>query len=201
MALEWLVSLSFIVCFLCKSGRSSSHVHIDSYLQPQPQGYTGNQSSTFPASHGQAASFFMATGVQQEFAFIPDDFSGTYVVNVESNTTRTLPPPTTKDTKSSYVASITSLVQLDSAGAVSFMPYVPGDSSTDSSTTWSSVKALAALPLPSSSTSGSNPQVTGNTYSGKNGTSEPAKDGASSTHTVTSGLVGLAVLFAILGFL
>jgi hypothetical protein len=71
--------------------------HLVSYLQPQPQPY-----GKFPATHGQAASFFMNSGVrsgdiiaayllntglsyqvQQEFAFIPDDGSATYVINVE----------------------------------------------------------------------------------------------------------------------
>ena len=39
---------------------------------------------SFPNSHGKTASFFLESGVQQErFAFIPDDGSPTYVVNVE----------------------------------------------------------------------------------------------------------------------
>ena len=51
---------------------------IVSYMQPAPQ-----PMGTFPTSHGKTASFFLTTGVQQEFAFIPDDGSATYVVNVE----------------------------------------------------------------------------------------------------------------------
>ena len=47
-------------------------------MQPAPQ-----PMGTFPTSHGKTASFFLTTGVQQEFAFIPDDGSATYVVNVE----------------------------------------------------------------------------------------------------------------------
>ncbi|KAG6876442.1 hypothetical protein C0993_003144 [Termitomyces sp. T159_Od127] len=49
-----------------------------SFMQPEPQPY-----GKFPATHGQATSFFMESGVQQEFAFIPDDGSATYVINVE----------------------------------------------------------------------------------------------------------------------
>ena len=47
-------------------------------MQPAPQSM-GN----FPTSHGKTASFFLEAGVQQEFVFIPDDGSTTYVVNVE----------------------------------------------------------------------------------------------------------------------
>ena len=51
---------------------------IVSYMQPAPQSM-----GSFPTSHGKTASFFQSTGVQQEFAFIPDDGSSTFVVNVE----------------------------------------------------------------------------------------------------------------------
>lgn len=177
---------------------SCSHVHLVSYLQPDPQNYPGDK--TFPAAHGQTASFFKASGVQQEFAFIPDDFSGTYVINVENNSTQTLTPPTVKDTKSSYVAGITSLLQLDSTGAVSFVLYAPDDSSTNAKASWSSVKALAAVAPPNShSSSASTPQVTGATGNTNTHTSE-SSDGALSNHAVTSGLVGLSVLFAVLSF-
>lgn len=37
----------------------------------------------FPTTHGKAASFFLDADVQHEFAFIPDDGSATYVINVE----------------------------------------------------------------------------------------------------------------------
>ena len=173
-------------------GIGFSLTHLVSYLQPDLQDYPGEK--TFPAAHGQTASFFKQTGPQQEFAYIPDDFSGTYVINVENNSTRTLPPPMVKDTKSSYVAGITSLVQLDSTGGVSFVPYVPGKSSDNANATWSTIKALAGLASPSTSTSG-NPQATG-----AGGTKTSQSDGALSSHTVTSGLFGISVLFAILGF-
>ena len=87
----------------------------------------------------------MQTGVQQEFAYIPDDYSATYVVNVENNSTRTLPSPSVKDTKSSYTAGITSLVQLDSTGLVYFVPYVPGN---DSSANANAAGATSRLSLP-----------------------------------------------------
>jgi len=175
-----------------------------SYFQPEVQSYPGDK--TFPAVHGQATSFFNQTGVQEEFAFIPEDFSATYVINVENNSTRTLPPPTVQDAKSSYVAGITSLVQLDSTGSVHFVPYTPGDATTNANAVWSTVKSLVGLAsssnLQSNTTSNStsnnqssNPSAPGNTE-----TTHPDTDGASSSYTVTSGLVSLVVLFAILGF-
>ena len=151
----------------------------------------------FPAVHGQATSFFKESGVQQEFAFIADDFSATYVINVENNSTRTLAPPAVKDAKASYVAGITSLVQLDSTGAVSFVPCTTGEYSKSSDATWSTVKALASIPpLQSSGTStSSGPKVTNN---GSTNTSDSG--GALSNYAITTGLVGLSALFAVLGF-
>lgn len=173
-------------------------MHPVSYLQPEVQSYPGNK--TFPAAHGQTASFFEATGVQQEFAFIPDDFSGTYVINVENNSTRTFAPPTVKDPKSSYVAGITSLVQLDSTGAVSFFPYPPGNSSTNVDAAWSSVEALAAVAPPKSSSSPtSSPRPTGTGSTGNTETSDHSS--GKSNYAVTFGLAGLSALLAILSFL
>jgi hypothetical protein len=47
-------------------------------MQPAPQSM-----GSFPTSHGKTASFFLTGTVQEEFAFIPDDGSNTYVVNVQ----------------------------------------------------------------------------------------------------------------------
>jgi hypothetical protein len=187
--------------FPFQSESSNSHMQLDSYFQPEIQNYPGDK--TFPAIHGQATSFFMDTGVQQEFAYIPDDFSATYVINVENNSTRTLPPPTSKDTGSSYVAGITSLVQLDSTGAVSFVPYVPGDVNANANASWSNVKSLAGLVSSYNlqSNSSANNRANNTTTPGNTGTTTPSDaDGASSNFPVAPGLVGLAVLFAILGF-
>lgn len=176
---------------------------LDAYLQPDAQDYPGDK--TFPALHGQATSFFMDTGVQQEFAFFPEDFSATYVINVENNSTKTLPPPAVKDTQSSYVAGITSLVQLDSTGSVSFLPYVPGDANANANAAWSSVKSLSGLVSSynlqsNQSNSNSNSNNRGNNTGSPGNTETTHADGALSSFPVASGLVGLAVLFAILGF-
>lgn len=130
-----------------------------SYFQPEPQPYPLSDGGAFPNTHGQTASLFQDTGVQQEFAFIPDDGSATYVINVETNTTQSLPGPTTKDAKATYAAGITSIVQLDSTGALTFLPYKQGDVQTNSNAAWTKVANVAAVAsagaTPSGSASGS----------------------------------------------
>lgn len=88
--------------FAFSSCQSLSLTHISplnvvSFFQPEPQSY-GN----FPATHGRAFDIFKNEGVsgiiiymndtnnttrtsqvQTEFAFIPDDGSATYIINVE----------------------------------------------------------------------------------------------------------------------
>ncbi|KAM5533881.1 hypothetical protein V8D89_012421 [Ganoderma adspersum] len=152
-----------------------------SFFQPQAQAYSG---ATFPASHGQATSFFQDSGVQQEFAFIPDDFSDVYVINVETNTTATLAPPSSKDTKARYAASITALVQLDSSGTVSYIPYKQGDTSTNSAAKWASVANIgAAVPASSASASASGSSATGTSHGSSAGA--PAGTRQSGTSTAT----------------
>ncbi|KAF9043206.1 hypothetical protein BJ165DRAFT_1483332 [Panaeolus papilionaceus] len=131
-----------------------------SFMQPTPQSY----GAQFPSTHGQAASFFLDQGVQQEFAFIPDDGSNTYVINVETNTTKTLTGPLVKDPFATYSASTTALVQLTSDGKVAFLAYDP--KATTSGGTWASISKLPnAL-----STSGSGSSGSGSSGSGSSGT-------------------------------
>ncbi|KAI0341478.1 hypothetical protein BDW22DRAFT_1359054 [Trametopsis cervina] len=149
-----------------------------SFFQPDPQSYPLPDGSTFPATHGQTTSFFQSSGVQQEFAFIPDDGSATYVINVESNSTQSLAGPSTKDAAATYAASITALVQLDSKGAVSFLPYKQGDEATNSKAAWASVANIAAaVPAGSTSTSGSS---NSSTTKGSNGSNSSTSTGSGS---------------------
>ncbi|KIM55728.1 hypothetical protein SCLCIDRAFT_285481 [Scleroderma citrinum Foug A] len=109
-----------------------------SYFQPQAQAYPLPNGSAFPATFGQTASFFQQNNtVQQEFAFVPQDSSATYVINVETNTTQALAGPTVQDSKATYFAGVTSLLQLTSNGVVYFLPYTEGDDSTNAAATWS----------------------------------------------------------------
>lgn len=93
-----------------------------SWMQPTIQSYG---TPAFPNTHGKAASIFQpeGQGVQTEFAFIPDDGSATYVVNVLSNTTKSLSGPPKADPLASYYASTNAIVQLTSDGKVSYLPY------------------------------------------------------------------------------
>ncbi|KAG9311614.1 hypothetical protein JVU11DRAFT_7824 [Chiua virens] len=120
-----------------------------SYFQPQSQAYPLTNGGSFPATYGQATSFFQDNGVQQEFAFIPSDSSAVYVINVETNTTQQLAAPTIKDPKATYFASTNSLVQLSSNGTVSFLPYQEGDTSVNAAAPWSTVQSLASAAPPS----------------------------------------------------
>ncbi|KAJ1302075.1 hypothetical protein OPQ81_000908 [Rhizoctonia solani] len=65
------------------------------YWQPEIQSYPGvNGGATFPQKHGQVASFFTGdTQAQKKWAFIPDDLSGTYISDINSNSTTAFPGP------------------------------------------------------------------------------------------------------------
>ncbi|KAI6006930.1 hypothetical protein EDD15DRAFT_2115260, partial [Pisolithus albus] len=146
-----------------------------SYFQPEAQAYPLPNGSAFPATYGQATSFFQPSDVQQEFAFIPQDSSAVYVINVETNTTQALAGPTYKDPEATYFASITALVQLTSNGTVSFLPYQEGNTSVNAAATWTPVSVLASAAPPSTATASSTatgtkggPSSTG-TSSGSNG--------------------------------
>ncbi|TDL24667.1 hypothetical protein BD410DRAFT_786206 [Rickenella mellea] len=205
--------------FLDVSGLSAGQAFIFvihfSFFQPTAQSYPSQSGSDFPLQHGQTASFFQKQGVQQEFAFIPDDGSTTYVVNVETNSTQALPGPATKDPNARYFAGITSLVQLDSQGNVAFLPYTQGDVSANSKATWSKVTSLptgkttggiagspngtstsvsgTGTPKNSGSTTGAASQATG---SGANGSSSGAMGRATSVSIAV--VLGMAVVVALL---
>lgn len=166
-----------------------------SFMQPAPQVY-GN----FPNSHGKTASFFLDQGVQQEFAYIPDDGSATYVVNVETNTTKTLTGPPTTDPFASYYASTSALVQLTTDGKVAFLAYDPA--TTTSGGTWTPISKLPTPSFASGGGSGSNgtgPSSSsggGSLSNGGNNTTNGAKTG-----DAASVVLGAAGLKATLGAL
>jgi hypothetical protein len=160
-----------------------------SFFQPEAQSY-GN----FPATHGQATSFFQDVGVQEEFAFIPDDGSATYIINVETNTTQTLAGPTTKDPLATYFASTTSLVQL-SSGAVSYLPYNPNTTSANSAASWSIVKNLASV-VPVLSSGAASPTGTASAKP-TNTTGGTTGGGSGKNEAASSRLVGLGMSVAV----
>jgi hypothetical protein len=171
-----------------------------SFMQPTPQSF-GN----FPTTHGKTASFFLDTGVQQEFAFIPDDGSATYVINVETNTTKTLTGPT-QDAFATYSASTSALVQLSTSGKVSFLAYNPN--TTTSGGSWTLISQLPQALFTSGSTtsasgsaSGSSPTSTSSSSSSTNGASKSA---SSSIRTIAGSgdvrLMASMALGVLLGF-
>ncbi|VDB95588.1 unnamed protein product [Peniophora sp. CBMAI 1063] len=155
-----------------------------SFFQPDAQAYPSSSGSTvLPAQHGKTSSFFQAAGVQQEFAYIPDDGSATYVVNVESNTTQTVAGPSSKDASAFYFAGLTALVQVDSAGAVSYLPYNQNDTAANAAAKWTSVANLAsAAPASSAAASGTGTaKATGTgSASSASGTGSSSSSGSSS---------------------
>ncbi|KAF9459134.1 hypothetical protein BDZ94DRAFT_1384292 [Collybia nuda] len=167
-----------------------------SFMQPEPQSY-GN----FPATHGQATSFFKDTGVQQEFAFIPDDGSAVYVINVETNTTQTLKGPTVKDPNASYFASIDSLIQLSSSGSVSYIPYKADTPSANSAASWTSLSILpSAASSDSDSDSGSGSSGSGSSSGGQGSGSSGTPSGSARGAAATSGGVSATLPSISTGF-
>ncbi|KAG8216554.1 hypothetical protein J3R82DRAFT_6735 [Butyriboletus roseoflavus] len=170
-----------------------------SYFQPQPQAYPLPSGGAFPATYGQATSFFQDSGVQQEFAFIPQDSSAVYVINVETNTTQQLAGPTIKDSKATYFASTNSLIQLTSNGTVSFLPYQEGNTSVNAAASWSIVKSLASAAPPSASSASASGTQTAS-GSSSTGTNSGSTSRALSGSTIHASLV-LATLLGAMAYL
>ncbi|EIM82085.1 uncharacterized protein STEHIDRAFT_141989 [Stereum hirsutum FP-91666 SS1] len=161
-----------------------------SYFQPEAQSYPASSGDSFPATHGKATSLFQASGVQQEFVFIPDDGSATYVINVETNSTQVLAGPSTKDASAFYFGGLSSIVQLDSTGAVSYLPYNQNDTTANAAAAWTKVSAIesAAPPSSSSASASGSASATGS----KSGSSTGTISGATSSST-SSGSTSAAV--------
>ncbi|KZP28126.1 hypothetical protein FIBSPDRAFT_817720 [Athelia psychrophila] len=182
-----------------------------SWYQPFSQTYPlVSGSGTVPNSPGQVSSLFQVDNtVQHEFAYVPQDSSNTYVINVMNNNTQQLAGPTTKDPLATYFAGVTSLVQLSSSGAVSFLPYIENNNGANSAAAWTPVAALAAAAPASSSSSAAPSSASGKssgTSTAKAGSSTAQAagagvNGASASHRVSNtlaGLLGLAALACLL---
>lgn len=100
-----------------------------------------NGKGTFPQKYGSALSLFQPDNVdQKEFAFFPQDGSGSYVINILTNTTLVLPSPPSKDPSALYAGCATSLVQLDGSKTLSYLPYVQG--SAQLPTAWKKIGSV-----------------------------------------------------------
>jgi hypothetical protein len=151
-----------------------------SYLQPASQNF-GN----FPNTYGKTASFFQDTGVQQEFAFIPSDGSATYVINVLTNTTKTLTGPPIQDPFATYSASTSALVQLTTSGKVAYLAY--NENTTTSGGTWATISQLPVATFSTSNSSSST--VSGSASRGTSTASSSSAPGTSGSPSA-SGAVG-----------
>jgi len=169
-----------------------------SFMQPTPQAY---RPASFPTLHGKAVSIFQpeGEGVQTEFAFVPDDFSGTYIVNVVSNTTKTLTAPPKVDLGASFAASTNAIVILGSDGVVRSLAY---DSSNNTSGgTWKTVSKLPIADFASSFL------PVGNGANSSNSTSGSSNSSSSQTSDVPTGMnpsiitwsVLVAITFSLIG--
>ncbi|KAL5477008.1 hypothetical protein ACEPAI_3195 [Sanghuangporus weigelae] len=167
-----------------------------SFFQPEAQSY----GSDFPQTHGRTASFFQTDGVQQEFAFMPDDGSATYVINVENNSTQTLAGPSVKDAGAKYFAGVTGLVQLSAAqGELQFLPYTQGsDNSAASWTRITSVSVPAGSDSSSSNSSAGSSSATGSSTGSGANASSTSSSAASATAAGMQALMTLVALIAVL---
>jgi len=147
-----------------------------SFMQPEPQKY-----GQFPNTHGQTASFFKDTGVQTKFAFIPEDGSATYVIDVTTNSTETLKAPSTKDPKATYFASTNALVQLSSSGSVSYLAFDSEAAAKNAGADWVAIKTLPVATTsssPSRSGSSSSPSSTSSAHGATSSSPSSPNSGA-----------------------
>lgn len=180
------------------AGSADIYVIHFNYFQPDAQAFP-TSNGVIPATSGQTASFFQDQGVQEAFAFIPSDSSATYVLNVQSNTTQTLAGPSTKDAGATYFAGINSLVQLDSKGGVSYLPFNPSDASANAAAQWSKVGSLAKAAPPSSSVSSSSSATSSSGTTKQSGSSNSSSSSAGSSSNGAAAVAPRGIVWAILG--
>jgi hypothetical protein len=135
------------------------------------------------------------------FAYIPDDGSATYVLNVETNQTQVLAGPSKKDANATYFASINALVQLDSQGDVSYLLVSSNDTNANSAAKWNKVVSLAnsapATGVALDATTSVNNNTAKPTQSSSSSTGKSSSNGAGpvvAPGSLLGGLVSAAML-------
>jgi len=183
------------------AGSASIYVIHYNYFQPESQAFPTTSGGTIPAAHGKTASFFQTQGVQEMFAYIPDDGSATYVLNVETNQTQVLAGPSKKDANATYFASINALVQLDSQGDVSYLLVSSNDTNANSAAKWNKVVSLAnsapATGVALDATTSVNNNTAKPTQSSSSSTGKSSSNGAGpvvAPGSLLGGLVSAAML-------
>ncbi|EJT99355.1 hypothetical protein DACRYDRAFT_23912 [Dacryopinax primogenitus] len=177
-----------------QAGQANIFVIHFSYFQPEVQSYpAASGSQTFPETHGQVTSFFDPNNlVQQQFAFIPDDNSAVYIVNVENNSTISLTGPT-DTTASTFAASTSALVQLTSSGSVYYMPF--GQANPGAQNTWTLISNFGTAASGSNGSSNGTTSQTGASQTAHgSSTASPSGSGSSSSPSAGSAKGGAAGL-------
>ncbi|KAL7419792.1 hypothetical protein Q5752_005708 [Cryptotrichosporon argae] len=172
-----------------------------SYFQPNAQTFNATSGSNFPDTSGQAFSIpDAANDVPYQIVFVPDDFSGSYVVTHWTdlsnyattsdapmalslvNSTQTLPAPTSQDAQAAYAASDTALVQIDADGNIYYMlSAVNADYTVASSPSWTKMSyQLSGGSVSSSSIASASASTSGSASTTISGSSATAS-GASAT--------------------
>ncbi|KAJ9126248.1 hypothetical protein QFC24_001974 [Naganishia onofrii] len=125
------------------AGSANMFVVHYSYFQPEAVAYktVNNAAANFPTQHGKAIGVPTTDNSAGDvMVFVPDDFSNSYVVTHWTspstagqtsdapagiadyiNSTQTFSAPTSHDTDSSYAASDSAMVQIDSTGALYYV--------------------------------------------------------------------------------
>ncbi|CAE6439563.1 unnamed protein product [Rhizoctonia solani] len=192
------------------------------FWQQEPQYYApGNGLGTFPKKHGQVASFFTGdTQAQKKWAFIPDDLSGTYISDINSNTTTVLPgPPASAGFASNpsglmgrLAASPGALVYLSPANELHYVGIDQNNMAASAANPWAKIVSpelvAAAAADPTSTGSNSTASATG-TASGMVSSRAPTATGSaaasSSAGSSTNGAItrnmgaGAGVVAALVG--
>ncbi|KAG8698539.1 hypothetical protein FRC08_005850 [Ceratobasidium sp. 394] len=165
------------------------------YWQPEVQYYApGNNAGSFPQKHGQVASFFAGdVSVQKRFAFVPDDLSKTYIIDVDKNTTTVLPAPPASPGFASNPAGLmgrlatspSALVYLSPANELHYIGVDQNNVAAAAGNPWapiSSSELVAAAAVDPAAT----------TSAPASGTASPTASGMVSVRTSTPGSTGTA---------
>lgn len=166
------------------AGMTSIYVIHFNFPQPAPQAFKSvNSDSTFPDTSGQATSLFNAAGVQELITFFPKDKSGTYLLDVKTNTSLKMAYPS--DTSAStFFASEDAVVQLTSNNQLFYLPIDQADTTgtgANKGAAWASIKVT----LPASQSSSS--PTTGGGSTGGSGSPTSSGSGSTSPSGTTSG--------------
>lgn len=111
----------------------------------------------------------------------------------QTNSTETLKAPSAKDSKATYFASTTALVQLSSSGSVSYLAFDPETEAKNAAADWAPVKKLpvvATSSSPSGSPSGSGSSSSPSGTKGAQGATSSSASGSNSGNTKSNGADG-----------